>query len=140
LKKKVRSPMEKFRIEFFVLISTTGVKFWTKLQCLDIFLDKLKLRIFYIHFCSFINLRVLKIKEIGWRNVQISANQSHKSQFWKIRSKDDKKVVWKKCGANAALMRQIIENYKIFRDKNLQNRCFQCFLTSLPTSSMDKMG
>ena len=23
----------------------------------------------------------LKIKEIGWRNVQIRANQSHKSQF-----------------------------------------------------------
>ena len=50
--------MEKGRIEFFVLISTTEVKFWTKLQCLDIFLDKLKLRIFYINFCSFINLRV----------------------------------------------------------------------------------
>ena len=74
--------MVKGQIEFFVLISTTGVKLSTKLQCLNIFLEKLKLRIFYIHTHVFIyKPTCLKIKEIGWRNVQIRANQSHKSQF-----------------------------------------------------------
>ena len=54
--------------------------------------------------------------------------------------KYDRKMIKRRFGKSAALMRQIIENYKIFSNKNLQNRCFQCFLTSLPTSSMDKMG
>ena len=72
--------MEKGRNEFFILISTE-VKFLTKLKCLNIFLDKLKLCIFYIHICSFIILRALKIIEIGWRNVQIFTNLSDKSKF-----------------------------------------------------------
>ena len=41
---------------------------------------------------------------------------------------------------SAALTRQNIKNHEIFEAKYMQNRCFQCFLTSLPTLSTNKKG
>ena len=51
--------------------------------------------------------------------------------------KYNRKILTRRLEQSAALTRQNIKNHKIFKAKNMQNRCI---LTSLPTLSMNKMG
>ena len=79
-KKNFRSPMEKDQIEFLVIISTTGLYFWTKLLCQIIFLHKLKLRIFYIHIEVHIWTYVY-VCSISYRNRLEKCSNLHQSKF-----------------------------------------------------------